>query len=369
MPSIDTLVHARRRHSGAILTLLFVVLTFAGPLSALPQAAEPAPPATPPADPPPPLAAVEPLADLGTLVRGDVVVHEFVLRNSGTEPLTIERVGGSCTCTKVTFGGAVAPGGEGKLRVELDSSIINGTVTVTVDAWVKGYSTAVRVALKVNVVAKLLAKPGHARWIYVQHEREGTLGQTVYAADGSDFKILAVESPMPAITVTHREAKPEERVAGFGGSQWRVEPTLDSAAPVGAITGFIAVRTTHPLQKVIRIPVSGFVRPTVLINPERSDFGTLALSGPRHAIYQVRNFATESIAVTGAETDVPGITARIEPVEKGRTYKVVLVLDPVSMKEGPFAGKLSLKTDSVKVPTLTVELSGSLVRQAAGTKE
>lgn len=374
MTSRHAALYAVRRYAGAILTLLFVVLTFAGPLRAQAESPQPAPaqavtPAAPPAGPPPPMVAVEPLKDLGTLVRGDVRVHEFVLRNTGKEPLTIERTQGSCPCTKITYGGPIAPGGEDKLRVELDSSIINGTATVTVDIFVKGYETPVRVSLRVNVVGKLLAKPGQARWIFVQHEKEGTLGQTVYAADGADFKITAVQSPMPAITVTYREAKPEERVAGFGGSQWRVEPTLDSAAPVGAITGFVVVTTTHPLQKVIRIPVSGFVRPTLLITPERSDFGTLELSGRRHATYQVRNFATESIAVTGAETDIPGITAKLEPVEKGRRYNVVVVLDPAVMKEGPFSGKLRVTTESAKVPTLTVDLSGTLVRAATAEKQ
>ncbi len=364
MPVIDTPVHPHRRQRGAILTLLLVVLAVAGPLAAGETATPPAT-AAPPASAVP-LTAVEPTFDLGTLVKGDTVIHSFVLKNTGKEPLTIERVAPSCGCTVAEFDKTIPPGGEGKVHVDLDTMTLNGPGSVTTEVYVKGHTPPAAVlALKFNVVSKLLAKPGYARWIYVQHEPQGSIGQTVYAGDGADFQVLSVESPMPAITVSFREAKPEERVEGFAGRQWRVEPTLSTTAPVGAITGFIDVTTTHPRQKLLQIPVSGFVRPTLFVDPDRADFGTLNLSGPRHAVFQVRNFATEAIALTGAETDVPGISAQVQPVEQGRKYKVVLVLDPAAMREGPFAGKLHLKTDSPKVPALTVDFAGTLVRQTA----
>jgi Protein of unknown function (DUF1573) len=357
MPVIDP-THTNRRHLGAILTLLLVVLAVAAPLAA---AETPTPvPATVP------LAAVEPTFDLGTLVKGETVVHTFVLKNTGKEPLTIERVAPSCGCTVAEFDATIPPGGEGKVHVDLHTKTLNGVGSVNTEVYVKGHTAPAAVlVLKFNVVSKLLAKPGYARWIYVQHEPQGTVGQTVYAGDGADFEVLSVKSPMPAITVTFREAKPEERIEGFKGRQWRIEPTLAQTAPVGAIVGFIDVETTHPRQKQIQIPVSGFVRPTIFVEPDRADFGTLTLSGPRHAVFQVRNFASQAIALTGAETDVPGISAQVQPVEQGRKYKVLLVLDPAAMKEGPFAGKLRVKTDSPKVPTLTVDFAGTLVRQTA----
>jgi hypothetical protein len=170
---------------------------------------------------------------------------------------------------------------------------------------------------------------------------------------------------MPSIQVSYREAKPEERVKGFEGRQWRLEPTLDSAAPVGAITGTIAVRTTHPRQKVMWLPVSGFVRPAIFAEPQRGDLGTIRLSAPTRVQYDVRTFATAPIAVTGVETDIPGVKARFEPVQAGRRYKVVVELDPAAMQEGPFAGQVRIRTDSPKVPTLSVDLTGNLVRAAA----
>jgi len=356
MPAINTAAHFCRRHHGTILTFLLVLPALAGPLAGAAPETQTPPTAVH-------LSAVEPVVDLGEIVRGDVATHAFALRNTGKEPLTIERVVPSDPWTVAKFDETIQPGGEGTVRVEVDTRTLDGVGSTSVKVYAQGHpAPAAVLELKFKVVRKLLARPGYARWIYVQHEQEGTIGQTVYASDGADFQIVAVESPMPAIKVSYREAKPEERVEGFAGRQWRVEPTLVAEAPVGAITGHIDVHTTHPKQKRLEIPVSGFVRPTLFVDPTHGAFGTLQLSAPKQAVFQVRNFATAPIALTAAETDVPGISAQVQPVEQGRRYKVVIEFDPAAMKEGPFAGKLRLKTDSPKVPMLTVDLEGTLVR-------
>jgi hypothetical protein len=345
----------------AILSLAIALTGLAGaPAWAAPQAGETVTPQSTVT-----LATVDPVADLGTVVKGDSATHAFVLRNTGDAPVTIERVTSSCGCTVAEFDETIPPGGEGTVRAELDTLMVNGSGSSSIEVYAAGQEApAVTLQLDYNVVSKLLAHPGYARWIYVQHEPEGTLGQTVYAEDGADFEVVSVESPMPAIAVTFREATPEERVEDFEGRQWRVEPTLDSEAPVGPIVGFLTVHITHPDQKVMQIPVSGFVRPALFVEPQSGALGSLELAAPRRLVFHVRRFATDPIAVTGAETDVPGISARVEPVEEGVRYDVVVELDPAAMAEGPFAGKLRLTTDNEKLPSMTVDLSGTLIRSS-----
>lgn len=367
-PAID-----RRRLRGVILTFQGVVLACAAALAPALAAQEaasvpaPAAPATEEAPAPPsPLVPLNPTFDSGDMVKGDVVEHAFTLRNTGAEPVTIKGIAQSCGCLTPTYQPVIPAGGEGGVRVTFDTRTVTGQGSALLKVYLEGREEpAATLEVKFNVSAKLLAHPGYARWIYVQQEKTGTIGQTVYASDGADFEIVAAEPPMPAIKVTWREAKPEERVAGHEGRQWRLEPTLVPDAPVGAITGTIAVHTTHPRQKTMWLPVSGFVRPVVHIEPQRGDLGTISLSEPRRVQYDVRNFATEPIAVTAVSTDVPGVKVTLEPVQAGRRYKVVVELDPAAMKEGPFAGQVRLTTDSAKVPALSAELTGTLVRATA----
>ena len=49
--------------------------------------------------------------------------------------------------------------------------------------------------------------------------------------------------------------------------------TLSKEAPVGPVADHVLVRTNHPKQKRIEIPVSGFVRPMVAVTPPAVNFG------------------------------------------------------------------------------------------------
>ena len=106
----------------------------------------------------------------------------------------------------------------------------------------------------------LLADPGYARFNVVQQEREGTIPQTVWSTDGKSFRVLAVESPTPALRTSFREAAAGERRADTAGSQWRIALTLPVDAPVGALVGDVVVVTDHPRQQRLYLPLSGFVR-------------------------------------------------------------------------------------------------------------
>ena len=60
------------------------------------------------------------------------------------------------------------------------------------------------VTLLVEVEPALLADPGYARYNVVQKERDGTIAQTVWSADGAPFRVLSVESPNDALRVLPR---------------------------------------------------------------------------------------------------------------------------------------------------------------------
>ena len=268
------------------------------------------------------LMAVDSEFDLGTLTKGEVVEHAFVLRNTGQETVTIDRLAHSCGCTVAEYDDTIPAGGEGTVRAEIDTMTLNGKGSSSIEVYAGGAEAPVTtLVLRYNVVPRLLAHPGYARWNYVQHEEQGLISQTVYSTDGAEFDVVRVEPPMPSIDVSFRPAEGDELQEGFAGSQWRLEATLATDAPVGPLTGYITVHTTHPEQEEMRIPVSGFVRPALFLQPPELDFGTLELASVRHAPFDLRNFATEAIHATGASTDLPGVTARVEPVEEGRRYR------------------------------------------------
>jgi hypothetical protein len=135
---------------------------------------------------------------------------------------------------------------------------------------------------------------------------------------------------------------------------------LSNDAAVGALADHVRIVTTHPKQKLVTIPVSGFVRPVIAVTPPIADFGQVELKEPLRRTFNVRNFATEPIKITSVEGGMPGLKTELEPVTEGREYQLRLTLNP-GMAKGPLSGKLLLHTDSPKRPVIEVDLQGNVI--------
>ena len=305
-----------------------------------------------------------PRFEFGTIGQGEEVRHSFVVKNDGDAPLTLTKVR-EFPHLRVEIGPSpIAAGRSGKVDVVFDGQAAAGPTEV--EAFVGSNDPAqstLTFVLAGTVEARLGAKPGYARWNTVQGEKEATIAQTVWAADGSSFRVLGVDAP-PYVHTSVREARPEERSPNGKGPQWRVELTIDSWAPVGAITGPAVVRTDYAKQREVLIPLSGFVRPIVLVEPPSGQLGALNVAGTAKVNLRVRFFGTTPVHLTGAEVNVAGTSVTIAPIEAGRLYGLTLQFSP-AVAAGPLAGKLILKTDSPKLPVyefpLTASIEGSKV--------
>ena len=80
--------------------------------------------------------------DYGVVPKGGDTNCEFVVTNSGTEPLIISKCKGSCGCTVPTWPKEPIPvGGTGEITAQFNSkgkpNIQNKTVTITANTWPK----------------------------------------------------------------------------------------------------------------------------------------------------------------------------------------------------------------------------------------
>jgi hypothetical protein len=306
--------------------------------------------------------APEPIKDIEGVAKGEKITHDFVIRNEGTAPLEISEVRASCGCTATEFDKTIAPGAAGKVHVVIDSTTFAGPIAKSVTVFTNDIDNPqIELTVKTNVQPVITIKPGYARYIIVQgEEKQGTIEQTLWASDGAPMNILKADSPYPFLKVSFREAKPGEQAPEGKGKQWRVQMTLDRDAPVGALAEFVRVTTDHPQQKLVEIPVSGFVRPVIAVTPPVADFGQIELKEPFRRALVVRAYSTEPIKVTSVDGNVKGIDAQLEPVQEGREYQIRVTLNP-ALGKGPFNGKLTIHTDSPKKPVLEVELKGTVI--------
>jgi HYDIN/CFA65/VesB family protein len=302
--------------------------------------------------------------EAGIVGDGEYGAADFIISNAGRQNLHLKLISKSDGVKSVPPESLdIAPHKKRTIRVDVDTWRVSGDARVDIR-----YATndparpSITLALKINVKSFVSASPGFARYVFVQQERPGTIVQTLFPTDGAPFKVTAVRSPVSWLTVSFRRATDVERVSKLPDPQWRVEMTLLSNAPVGAIEEIVRIDVDHPRQKEVRVPVTGFVRPIFAVTPLAADLGRVKLGQPlaQSAIY-IQNFATEGISLSQPTVDVPGLAVTIETVTAGHAYRARVSLTS-DAKEGPFAGTITLRTSSTKEEYVEIPIRGEFIR-------
>jgi len=357
------------QRNSAILTYGFAALAAAAAFAQTPPAAAPAAPAPAaataapavPAGPAPRLVAAEPIHDAGTVSKGQKVSVDFVIENQGQADLEISDVRPSCGCTVASFDKKIAPGARGKVHAELDTIDFQGPIAKTITV-LSNDPTNPRLTLtiKAKIEPHIAVTPGYARYIYVQTLDPGTVSQSLWAIDYADFQVLEVSSPYKFITATFHEAKGEELKSEGTGRQWRIDMTILPDAAVGPLREFLVVKTNHPKQPELRIPISGFVRPLMHLTPQVADFGKVEkMTEPREIELSLVNFGEDAITISGVDSDVAGLSATVTATEAGRRFQVKVKLDP-SAPKGELKTTLRIKTSAAKMPVLELPVKGAV---------
>ena len=305
---------------------------------------------------------VEPVVDAGEVPVGEEVEATFEIRNDGTAPLEITQVRPACGCTVADYDELIAPGETGRVRATVDTTSILGPNAKAVTVFTNdAASPRIQLTIKSDVRPFLSVEPGYARFTsFVRNEGDQTASQLLSAPDFDGLEVLGVESPQPWIEVEFREAREDERSGEAAGRQWRIDVTLTRDAPVGPVADRVLVRTNHPEQETVEIPVSGFVRPVVAVSPSGVDFGRVDPEEEQQWGILVRNFGSAPLRIEGVSSDVAGLRIEVEPIEEGERYKLVFT-PTADLGEGPFDGTVELVTNLPQQPTISVEVRGERI--------
>lgn len=311
---------------------------------------------------------VESVKNLGTVAQGRTAAAEFTIRNVGSAPLRILEVQSSCDCISVDFDETASPGEGARIHATLDTRAIpSGTPTMITVRTDDPENERIELGLEVMVEPRLAARPEVARWIYVQHEPEGTIEHTVGALDGAEFRILRVETPGPHFRVSYRPAT-EEVVEAFSGSQWVVSVTLSEDAPVGPIEGPVSIYTDHPVQELLEIPISGFVRPIAHLTPQDGHFGRIELDRPKNAVFELTNFSAAPLRIEEVQHSLQGLEVRVVEMDAGHRFQIRLTFNPEQARAGDFQETLRIRTDHEHLPVVELPISGTLVLSSQGDR-
>jgi hypothetical protein len=304
----------------------------------------------------------DPVFDAGTLPVGQPIEADFVIQNQGDAPLEITQVQPACGCTVASYDETIEPGASGIVRAVVDTTSEVGPNAKAISVFTNDpQNPRIQLSIESNVKPFLTLEPGYARFTsFVHEDRDQSIPQILWTDDFQDLEITAVELPQSWVDVSYRETTDTESSDKGVGKQWRIDVTLSKAAPVGLLADRVLLRTNHPQQKVVEIPISGFVRPMVAVTPPELNFGKIDPADAQKWGILVRNFGSAPLQIEGVDSTIEGIEVAVEPLQEGQQYK--LVFTPTSkMAKGLFKGRVELATNLPQQPKITVNLQGEVL--------
>ena len=137
------------------------------------------------------------------------------------------------------------------------------------------------------------------------------------------------------------------------------EVALSPDAPLGPLSDAIKVRTGHPDEPEIEVPLSGNVRSVLHPQPAAADFGSVVtpVKSPRKIAIKIHNFGKDPVEMRSVVSDLPSVSATLSTETPERLFVVTLVLAPDAPK-GAFEGTVKVETSSPAFPLIEIPVKG-----------
>jgi len=298
--------------------------------------------------------------DFGTVKQGTRVAHTFTVKNNTATPLTIQSVELSLPEMNARFRPVAAPGGEGRITLEWDTSHVTGEMEG--EAVVHFGDSSERPA---TLVLKAVVRPPLEILPFPAVFLSAFRGQD----NECRLKIVNNEAEPTAISLSPPTSK--HFIASLTtvqpGKAYELVVKIPPTTAPGRYDEELSLSTDNPKLAGITIPVHLFFKPDLYVNPEAVDFGPVSAEEFRNNP-AARDLLTQTFLVKKreGEFEITKIASNLEvldirkdpPHGSSSTYRVDVALSPQKLKAGKLEGSVEIVTDDKDFPMIRVPVSG-----------
>jgi hypothetical protein len=300
--------------------------------------------------------------DFGSVVRGAVIEHEFVVHNDGDAPLRVRRARMTAPLVATRMPAEIAPEHDGTLRFALDTGAVrgpfDGRIVVSLD---DPSLPELVLPFEGEVVSRLEVAPRPAFFVAARRGERKRATVDIINHEPQAVRIEEVAHASERFT-TELETLEE-------GRRWRLTLVLRPDGPAGRRSEPILVRTSSRTEPVLRIAANTYVHERVYTFPEAVDLGALRWSDiERDPDLLARAAQTLMVYQSGGsdfrvslDTDVPVLALRSEAGPAGDRYQVTITPRKENLHPGRIDGSIVVRTNDPEFPTLTVPVSGDVL--------
>jgi hypothetical protein len=310
-----------------------------------------------PAHPAPKIHVETARVEIGELNAGETAEVEFLLTNTGTEPLKIQKVETSCGCLASRCPETLAPGEKGALKVKLVSKThwsgpLEKPITVR-------SNDPDQPAVDLQIVARmrplLRFAPGNPLALRF---KKGELIRQVVTITSEVSPPVDVTGVTPVGRGTQARILPAEGSDRPGVS--RVEVIVSPPEVPGDFITQVKLQTTHPKVPTIPILIHGISDDPITVAPPILRLGALG-AGPRtDAAWRfILSSLRGPFRVLEVQTDTPALQAQLGEAINSNYFEYT-VRYVGGWPKGKRAGKLVVTTDNPLAPKLEVPYEASI---------
>jgi len=297
-------------------------------------------------------------------VRGSVVEHDFVLKNTGSAPLRIEKVNMTSPLLVTRMPGEISPGAQDTIHFKLDTASLAGSFQGEILVFLNDPALPeVALSFEGQVVPTVELSPMPAFFVSAERGQANQSSIEIINHEPEPLRIVKVEHP------TNRFATTMETLDS--GQRYRLTLVLKPDGPAGRSADTIFVKTSSKALPVLEIAANTYLHERVYTFPEAIDLGAIPIGVIRRnpkvleqiaqplMIYQVNgsDFTVE------LSTDVPACNLRSQRGPQGDRYQAMVSLIGDDVKVGRIRGSIFIKTNDPQFPRLVVPVSGWILER------
>jgi hypothetical protein len=259
-----------------------------------------------------------PIYDFGKVKSGDPVKYSYIFTNTGDQVLELSHVQPQCGCTAAgEWTKKVEPGQTGMIPLQFNTASYSGQVlkTITVSSNDKGQPVSV-LQLKGTIWKPIEFLPPYTVMNVAPDVPNASAIVRILNNTDDLITLTDPQSSTPAFTVELSTNKP--------GKEFQL--MISSVPPLkpGSISGRVTLKSSLTNQATIDVPFWANVQAAVMVLPPQVMLPGAPLINKMTPSITIQNNTTNSVTVSDATVDLPGVEAVIREMQPGRLYSVQL---------------------------------------------
>jgi hypothetical protein len=293
--------------------------------------------------------------EFGRVLSGTTVEHDFIVRNTGSSPLLIQKVSMTTPLLATEVPREVTPGAEGRIHFRLETTNLTGKFDGAIVVFLND-ATLPQASLSFTgqIVPPIELSPMPAFFVAGQRGHGGQAAIEIVNHESEPLRIEKIEHRTDRFT-TQLETLKE-------GQLYRLILTLKPDGPGEKAADAILITTSSKRMPVLKVDANTYLYERVHTFPEVVAFGTLHVDDAGEAgltlmIYQEggKDFQVK------LSTDIAALSLKWERGPKGDRYQAKVTLIAAKIPPGTIRGSIFVDTNDPQFSRLVVPVFGQIV--------